>query len=76
MGFVKVCEENQRSERNLKMALPNVMTFANLFFGIMAILTASKLKNGATLASIFILLAAVNDRFDGKLARKLNAEST
>ncbi|KYH34698.1 CDP-diacylglycerol--glycerol-3-phosphate 3-phosphatidyltransferase [Clostridium tepidiprofundi DSM 19306] len=78
MSFVRVYEENEQNKHNghsLKMALPNIMTFANLFFGIVAILSASRLKNGTTLASIFILIAAVNDRFDGKVARKFNAES-
>jgi len=78
MSFVRVYEENEQNKNNghsLKMALPNIMTFANLFFGIVAILSVSRLKNGVTLASIFILIAAVNDRFDGKVARKFNAES-
>lgn len=72
MSYVKIREEKVES---LKMALPNIMTFMNLFFGIAAILTVTNQTNGATLASACILFAAILDRFDGKVARKFNAES-
>lgn len=78
MSYVKICEEdeqNVRNVRNLKMILPNMMTFTNLFCGIIAILSVTNLNNGTTIASVFILLGAFIDRFDGKVARKFNAES-
>ncbi len=72
MSQTKIREVKKQS---LKMALPNIMTFMNLFFGILAILTATHGKDGLALASVFILCAAILDRFDGKVARRLNAES-
>ena len=72
MSQIKIREVKRQ---NFKMALPNIMTFMNLAFGIMAILIAAHGKNGLALASVFILFAAIFDRFDGKVARKLNAES-
>ena len=62
-----------------KSAIPNIFTFINLGFGIMAImmiLNASvNTPANYKLACIFILAAGFVDRYDGKIARFLNASS-
>lgn len=52
-----------------KSSIPNVFTFINLSLGIISILLCFNNKTGA--ASFCILLAALLDRYDGKVARKL-----
>ena len=47
--------------------LPNGFTLANLFFGIWAIVSAS--RGDFNQASAFIVLAAIADAFDGRVAR-------
>lgn len=70
----------------LKKNLPNIMTMMNLSFGVLAILVASStekislITRGQDLNLIFyscllIIAAAMFDRFDGKLARHLDATS-
>lgn len=53
--------------------LPNIFTGANLAFGMLALVYAVEGK--FVLGSALILLAALLDRFDGKLARKFGASS-
>lgn len=70
----------------LKKSLPNVLTMMNLSFGVLAILVASStekislMSRGKDLNFIYfscmlIMAAAIFDRFDGKLARLMNATS-
>lgn len=58
---------------------PNTITLINLSLGMVAILlvtTPSDSKNDMlVIASFLVMFAALTDRLDGKIARKLNAES-
>lgn len=56
-----------------KSCIPNVFTFINLSCGILSILSVMDEKY--TLASIFILLAGLVDRYDGRVARFLDVSS-
>jgi len=53
-----------------KFFLAQIVTFINLSLGILSIIS-SDMKS----AVLFILAAALADRMDGKIARKLNCES-
>ncbi|MBP7331947.1 MAG: Phosphatidylcholine synthase [Firmicutes bacterium ADurb.Bin373] len=53
--------------------LPNLCTYSNLLFGVLAI--AAVFNHNFTLGAVFIILAAILDRFDGLLARHYNAAS-
>lgn len=59
--------------------LPNLFTSANLFFGFYAIIHALKVtmneKFTYHLCAYFILLAAIFDMMDGRVARKYNSAS-
>ena len=57
----------------MKWILPNTCTAANLFFGMLSIL--STYEGNFFYASIFILLALIADGLDGRIARALNAAS-
>lgn len=60
-------------------AVPNIFTFCNLSCGIMSILMVFDASPNDTdfykLACLFILLAAIIDRYDGRVARFLNVSS-
>ena len=56
---------------NIKDKIPNCFTLMNLSIGILSIFCV--LLNDYYDAAILILIAALFDRFDGKLARKLDA---
>ncbi len=56
-----------------KSTIPNTFTFINLSFGILSIL--SLFNNNYRASSIFILLAALVDRYDGRIARYLDVSS-
>lgn len=58
----------------IKNYIPNLLTFANLSFGVLSILET--INHNFALSAIYILLAALIDRYDGKIARYLgvNAE--
>ena len=62
-----------------KNAVPNIFTFANLGFGIMAIMMTlnASMDNPINyrLACIFVLAAGFADRYDGRIARYLNVSS-
>lgn len=64
--------------KNVKLYLPNVITLINLSLGILAILISVtddiKMTN-LVQASFLIMLAALTDRLDGKLARAFDASS-
>lgn len=53
--------------------VPNVLTGANLVLGMFAV--AYAIEGDFVVGSILILIAALLDRFDGKLARKLGSSS-
>jgi len=53
--------------------LPNVITGANLVVGMLAVIYA--VQERFVTGAILILVAALLDRFDGKLARKLGTNS-
>ncbi len=53
--------------------LPNLCTAANLLLGVSAI--AAIINNHYQLSVGLIVLAAIFDRFDGTLARRLNVDS-
>jgi len=57
----------------LKKSIPNILTFINLSLGIISIVEI--LSNNFTGAAIFIILAALVDRYDGRIARFINVES-
>ncbi len=70
----------------LRKILPNILTLANLAFGVLAILVASStdkiniLNRGDDInliyfSCLFVMVAALSDRFDGKLARHLGVAS-
>lgn len=62
----------------LKGTLPNVLTFVNMSFGIVAILFAVSDNKGVgslIIASLLVIFAALTDRFDGTVARMLGAAS-
>lgn len=66
----------------IKGNLPNVLTLINLSLGVMAIMLAVN-DTGANYgnidllvpASLLVIIAALTDRFDGKVARMLNVAS-
>ena len=57
----------------LKTSIPNLLTFTNLSLGVLSILET--FKQNYFLAAIFILIAALIDRYDGIIARFLNVSS-
>ena len=56
-----------------KSCIPNVFTFINLSCGILSILSVMNEKY--LIASVFVLLAGLVDRYDGRIARFLNVSS-
>lgn len=56
-----------------KSCIPNIFTFINLSCGIFAILCI--LEKQYVFASIFILVAGLVDRYDGRVARYLQVSS-
>lgn len=68
--------------KNIKNSIPNTLTLLNLSLGVTAILIAVKDDIHLNMeirylytASLLIMLAALTDRLDGKVARMLNATS-
>ncbi len=55
---------------SIKFIIPQIVTFTNLSLGVIAIISTN-----LSLSAIFIIIAAIIDRLDGKIARKLNVES-
>jgi len=53
--------------RRAVLAVPNGMTFANLFFGIFAIVAAS--RGDFATAGLYVVLGGVADMLDGRIAR-------
>ena len=56
-----------------KSCIPNVFTFINLSCGIISILSVMDEKYA--ISGVFILLAGLVDRYDGRIARFLNVSS-
>lgn len=56
-----------------KNVIPNIFTFINLSFGMLSIMFT--FTNNLSLSAVMILCAAFVDRYDGRIARKINAES-
>jgi len=52
--------------------IPNILTFMNLSFGIMSLLAT--VQGDYLNSGLFILGAGLVDRYDGRIARLLNAE--
>lgn len=64
--------------KNFKDSLPNVITLLNMSLGVIAILFAVNSRDNLNLlyaASVLVIIAALTDRFDGKIARMLDATS-
>lgn len=57
----------------IKNAVPNIFTLSNMSCGIMSILMS--FEGNYKLAAIFILLAGVFDRYDGRIARYLKVDN-
>ncbi|WP_026895963.1 CDP-diacylglycerol--serine O-phosphatidyltransferase [Clostridiisalibacter paucivorans] len=57
----------------IKDYIPNFFTLLNLTFGVLAIIYI--FYGNYYMSSLLILIAALSDRFDGKLARKFEATS-
>ena len=68
-------KKNNRSGKTRKgiYVLPNLFTTLNMFFGFVAIINA--LDGNFPNAAVFIIIAAVFDLLDGKIARATNTTS-
>lgn len=53
--------------------LPNLLTFANLSFGVLSMLAA--IRQNYLMAALCIMISALIDRYDGRIAKYLNASS-
>ncbi|ASW43418.1 CDP-diacylglycerol--serine O-phosphatidyltransferase [Clostridium isatidis] len=53
--------------------IPNIFTFTNLSCGIMSLINA--FDRNYLFSCLFILFAGIVDRYDGRIARKLNVTS-
>jgi CDP-diacylglycerol---serine O-phosphatidyltransferase len=60
-------------KNKIRHSLPNILTFINLSLGVIALLFA--IKNELIQASLLVMVAALTDRFDGKVARMLDSTS-
>ncbi|MHB8063835.1 MAG: CDP-diacylglycerol--serine O-phosphatidyltransferase [Ruminiclostridium sp.] len=60
-------------KNKIRHSLPNLLTFINLSLGIIALLFA--IKEEFIQASLLVMVAALTDRFDGKVARMLDSTS-
>lgn len=56
-----------------KSCIPNLFTFANLAFGIFSLIATY--NNDYLFSAIFIIVAGLIDRYDGKIARFLQVSS-
>ena len=60
-------------KNKIRHSLPNLLTFINLSLGIIALLFC--FKGELIQASLLVMVAALTDRFDGKVARMLDSTS-
>ncbi|WP_123054786.1 CDP-diacylglycerol--serine O-phosphatidyltransferase [Clostridium sp. JN-1] len=56
-----------------RSAVPNIFTFANLGCGVLSLMMT--FQENFKLAAIFIILACLADRYDGRVARFLKVDS-
>lgn len=56
-----------------KDVIPNLFTFLNLSLGMISIMCT--FNNNLKLAGLLIIIAALLDRYDGRIARRLNVSS-
>lgn len=56
-----------------KTAVPNIFTLSNLAFGVLSLMMT--FQGDYKMASLFILIAALIDRYDGRVARFLDVSS-
>ncbi|MGL5614985.1 MAG: CDP-diacylglycerol--serine O-phosphatidyltransferase [Sarcina sp.] len=56
-----------------KSCIPNIFTFINLGCGVLSLIAA--FNKEFLLAALLIILAAIVDRYDGRIARALNVSS-
>lgn len=57
----------------IKKCIPNMLTFSNLACGVLSLIEV--INKNYFLASIFIIIAALIDRYDGRIARILNVSN-
>ncbi|WMJ81048.1 CDP-diacylglycerol--serine O-phosphatidyltransferase [Clostridium sp. MB40-C1] len=57
----------------IKNAIPNMFTLGNLAFGILSLIMS--FQENYRLACYFIIISAIMDRYDGRLARRFNVSS-
>lgn len=57
----------------MKKNIPNFLTFANLSFGILSIL--EMINHDYLLSAVYIIIAALIDRYDGRIARYYEVSS-
>lgn len=57
----------------IKNAVPNIFTLSNMSCGIMSILMS--FEGSYKLSALFILLAGIFDRYDGRIARYLKVDN-
>jgi len=50
--------------------IPNLLTFANLSFGVLSIIEL--FHQNYLVSAMFIIIAAIIDRYDGRIARRLD----
>jgi len=72
-GGQTVIPGGQRPRRRAVVVLPNGLTLANLFFGVFAIVSAS--RGDFDGAARYIVFGAVADTLDGRIARATNSGS-
>ncbi len=60
-------------KNRIKHSLPNLLTFINLSLGVIALLFS--IEDELIQASLLVMVAALSDRFDGKVARMLDSTS-
>lgn len=53
----------------LKKSIPSLLTFANLSFGVISIIEI--LNQNYFVSAMYIIIAALIDRYDGRIARRL-----
>ena len=58
---------------NFKKQAANILTFINMIFGLVSIILS--IHENYKLSCLFVVIAALTDRFDGVVARKYNITS-
>jgi CDP-diacylglycerol---serine O-phosphatidyltransferase len=65
----EICDEDERLRRSILSFFPNTLTIMNAMMGLLAVLFAY--QNRIREAYLFLIGAAIFDKLDGALARKL-----